>query len=149
MKKMIISLAMLTITSFCFSQQSETLKLLTPQEYLKKSKHQKTAAWVLTTTGTAALISTWLAEASQDLGGSLITLISLGTVEPEYKSYTGAYLISAASMAGGVILFVAASKNKKRAKAASVSLLMEKASLLQKASITNLSYPSVGIAIRL
>ncbi|MEO6070000.1 MAG: hypothetical protein ABIN57_11830 [Chitinophagaceae bacterium] len=149
MKKMIISLAMLTISASCFSQQTEPMKPRTPLEYLKKSKYQKTAAWVLTAAGTTGLLGTWIADGSQTVAGAFITLLTLGTAEPEYKSYTGAYLLSAATVAGGIILFVAASKNKKRAKAASAYFKIEKASFLQLASITNLSYPSVGITISL
>jgi len=149
MKKIIISTLLLAFATASFSQQSAPKQHWTETDYLKKSKKQKTAAWIFTGAGTAGLIVTLAADASQAVGGGLITVFSLGTVEPEYKSYTVPYLLSAACVVSGVYLFVASSKNKKKAKRASVFINMEKATVLQGMAISNQSFPALGVKISL
>ena len=132
-----------------FGQQAVPKQHWTDSEYYKKSKKQKTAAWLLTGAGTAGLFITLLADASQAVGGGFITIISIGTVEPEYKSYTVPYLLGAACVISGVYLFAASSKNKKKAKAASVFMNIEKMPVLQGMVFSNQSVPAIGMRIRL
>lgn len=47
MKKIIFCSLLLVLTITTFSQQNIPSPTLTKQEYIKKSKSQKTAAWVL------------------------------------------------------------------------------------------------------
>ena len=70
-------------------------------------------------------------------------------VEPEYKSLTVPYLLSAATLISGIYLFIASSKNKKKAKAASVFIDMENAPVLQGTVFNNQSFPAVGVKIHL
>jgi hypothetical protein len=76
-------------------------------------------------------------------------VISFGTVEPEYKSYTTSYLLSAAGLAGGITLLAAAPRNFRKAKAgATVNLQMDKAYLTQK-SLINPTYPAIAVTLKL
>ena len=140
-----------TITSFGQLSGSDTLPPLTKADYLKKSRHQKTAAWILTGVGTVGLMTTLGADMGQAIGGGLTTIVSLGTVEPEYKSYTGYYLLSAACIGAGIGYFVAASKNKKRAAALNVTTYfkIEKAQMAYGTSFNNQYYPAAAIRIQL
>jgi cytochrome bd-type quinol oxidase subunit 2 len=149
MKKIIISTMLLAFATASFCQQVAPKQHWTETDYYKKSKKQKTAAWILTGAGTAGLIITTIADAGQSVNGGLTTLFSLGTVEPEYKSYTVPYLLSAACVISGIYLFIASSKNKKKAKAATVFINMEKAPVLQQAMIRNQSFPALVLKISL
>lgn len=137
MKKIFVLTSLLVYATASFSQQVVPKQPLTQADYLKKSKKQKTAAWILTGAGTACLIVTTVADAGQSVNGGLTTLFSPGTVEPEYKSYTVPYLLSAACAISGIYLFIASSKNKKKAKAATIFINMEMALVLQQAMIRN------------
>jgi len=149
MKNIIILTLLLVFATASSCQQIAQKRSLTQADYLKKSKKQKTAAWILAGAGTAGLIVTTVADAGQAVGGGLTTLFSLGTVEPEYKSYTVPYLLNAACVISGIYLFIASSKNKKKAKAASVFINMEKAPVLQQTVFSNQSFPVLGLKISL
>ncbi len=149
MKKVVLAILFVAFSATCFSQQIEPLAAKPRVDYLQESKKQKTWAWMLTGAGTAGLIATLGADASQAIGGGLTTIFSLGTVEPEYKSYTAQYLLSAAVVIGGITLFTAASKNKKRAKALIVFTNMEKMPAIQKNKISSQSFPVAGLKISL
>jgi hypothetical protein len=58
-------------------------------------------------------------------------------------------VISAACVVSGIYLFIASSKNKKKAKAASVFIDMETAPVLQGTVFNNQSFPVVGVKIHL
>jgi Ni/Fe-hydrogenase subunit HybB-like protein len=101
----------------------------------------------LTGAGTVGLLGTFMADLNQSVAGGLTTVFSLGTVEPEYKSLTVPYLLSAASIAGGVSLFVAASKNRKRAMAERpISYLrLERGSVIKSTGFTTQAFPAVAV----
>lgn len=146
----IIAFAVLIVfstTSFC--QQIVKKPTLASTDYLQKSKKQKTAAWIITGTGATGLIVTTVVDAGQAVNGGLTTLFSLGTVEPEYKSYTVPYLLSAACAIGGVYLFIASSKNKKKANTSSAFFRMEKIPVYQQTVFSNQSVPSLALKISL
>ncbi len=57
MKKIIFTILVSIILQYSYSQQTKATYVITKQDYLKKSKKQKTAAWVTLGTG-AVLITT-------------------------------------------------------------------------------------------
>jgi len=149
MKKIIILTMLLAFVAASFAQQVPPTQDWKESDYYKKSKKQKTAAWILTGAGTAGLLVTLAADATQVTAGAFTTLFSLGYVEPEYKSYTVPYLISAACVVTGVWLFIASSHNRKKAKAASVFINLEHAPVLQGTVFNNQLFPAVGVKIHL
>jgi hypothetical protein len=149
MKELIILTLFLYLGIKSFSQHPVQKQDLAAKDYYKKSSQQKTAAWILTGAGTAGLLVTAAVDGSQATSGALTSLFSLGTVEPAYKSYTVLYLLSAALAAGGTYLFFASAKNKKKAKAASVFINMEKTPVLQHSIIRNRSFAVAGVRIGL
>lgn len=144
MKKIIIISMLLILSAASFSQPApETPTLKT--DYLKKSKSQKTAAWILLGTGTA-LMTTGFAVGVNEGEASIISLITGEVKEP---SNTGETLIwtGLAAAAGSIPLFIAARKNNK--KAMSLSLKNETMPQLHKGGFINQSVPSLTLKISL
>ena len=148
MKKIIILKMLLAIAAASFGQQNTTDQHWKESDYYKKSKKQKTAAWILTGAGVAGLIVTMSVDMGQTTSEALTTIFSGGTVEEEHKSLAVPYLLSAASVISGTYLFFASSKNRKKAKA-SVTLNMEKAPVIQGTVFSNQSFPALGVRIGL
>ena len=149
MRKIIILTMLHAFVSTSFSQQITPQQNWKDSDYYKRSKKQKTAAWILTGVGTVGLLVTLTADAGQATAGVLTTVFSGGYVEPEYKSYTVPYLLSTACVISGVYLFIASSKNKKKAKAATVFIDMENARILKGTVYNNRSFPAVGVKLHL
>jgi len=135
----IIVLSLLLAFATVSSAQQATPKHWTETDYYKKSKHQKTAAWVFTAVGGTVLLTTLLVDA-------FTVAVSLG--EGEATGTTLPYAIGGAMVGTGIVFFVASGRNRQKAKA-SVFINMEKAPLVQKQLVRNQSYPSAGIRISL
>lgn len=149
MKHFILSILLLGLVSSSFAQQTEKPPLLTEQDFMTLSRHQKTAAKLLIGAATLGLLVTLTADAGQAISEGLITLFSAGTVEPEYKSYTLPYLFSAAALGSGIALFIAASRSKKKALSLSSYLKMEKAPVLLTGGRLKQTFPAVVLKIGL
>ncbi|MBL0129827.1 MAG: hypothetical protein IPP43_00815 [Chitinophagaceae bacterium] len=93
---------MLILANAIYSQQSNPTVTLTKKDYLQKSKHQKTAAWILVS------------------GGSLCAM--LGTIQfnfagsdGEVNNSTGTvFLLTGLAAIGASIPFIASSKIKRK-----------------------------------
>ncbi len=134
MKKAILCSMLLAIVYISFSQQTTTSPTLTKQDYLLKSKHQKTAAWILSGAG---VLSTSLGsvQTNPDYGGS-------------DNSGSTVLLVSGLTAIGGsIILFVASSKNKK--KAMSMSFKTQSVPQLINNNFVYRYTPSLNLKIKL
>jgi hypothetical protein len=149
MKHFIILTILLAFTTVSFAQQATPNIHWKDSDLYKKSKTQKIVGWSLAGAGTIGFIVTLAADADQRVNGGFVAVLSNGSVQPEYKSYTAAYVISGAVVAGGVYLLFASAKNKNKAKAASVFIDMEKALVLQGTVFSYQSFPVVGVRIPL
>lgn len=144
MKKIIILTMMIAFVAVSFGQQAPASSpAQTQTDYLKKSKRQKTWAWVTTSVGTVITALTVIAESNPAYGE--VPIIDNG----EQINYTIAYILGFTCIATGIVLFVASGKNKKKANAASVFLDIKKAPLLQQTVFRNQSFPAVGVRISL
>jgi len=151
MKKVIAFTILLAITTNSFCQQTDSLKLVAKTDYLRKSKNQKTAAWILLGGGMAMVVTgsiiygnDYNKAAEQD---PFWTAVSYGSnVNP-----TGAVIatVGVLAAAGSIPFFIASGKNKKRARAISTGLKMENAPFIQRTSLVNRSYPAVSIKLSL
>ncbi len=147
MKKIIVFSLLLTMSATSFSQQTNSLPALTKQDYLQKSKKQKTAAWILVGGGAAFTITgiVILANSFEDTfyGVDLTTgRVSKGSTVGSVFTLAGV-----AAMLGSIPLFIASHRNKK--KGMSLSLKIETAPQLQKCSFVNQSIPSLSLKISL
>lgn len=149
MKHFIILTMLLAFTTVSFAQQATPNTHWKDSDLYKKSKTQKIVGWSLAGAGTIGFIVTLAADADQRVNGGFVGVLSNGSVQPEYKSYTAAYVISGAVVAGGVYLLFASAKNKNKAKAASVFIDMEKARVLQGTVFSYQSFPVIGVRIPL
>lgn len=123
-----------------FGQQSAPKQHWTETDYYKKSKKQKTAAWIFTGTGTAVLLVTLIADGISS---------AFTGFEKSASGIAIPYAIGAACVGTGIVFFVASGKNKKKAKESSAFFKMEKAPVLQQTLVTTQSFPALGVRIRL
>ena len=152
MKKIILFTILLTVSAASFTQTINPSQPLTRADYVKKSKSQKTAAWVLLGGGfalstTGALISS--RKAAEDLAGAF-TGVFFGDPEPQ-NNYTGETILlvgGVVAMLSSIPLFIASGKNRRKA-AASVSFKMQNATNIYQSAFTNTRYPVLAIQIRL
>jgi hypothetical protein len=144
MKKIIILTMLLAFVAVSFGQQITPKQDWKESEYYKKSKHQKTAAWILLGSGVALITGGLIAHANyinnQDDLFAEFTEVSNGEV------IAGIGVLVAG---GSIPFFIMSSKNKKKAKAASVFINIENAPVLQGAVFNNQSFPAVGVKIHL
>jgi len=144
MKKIIILTMFLAIAAISFGQQITPKQDWKDSEYYKKSKNQKTAAWILLGSGvalfTGGLIAHYNYLNNQDDPFAELTEVTTG----EVVAIVGVVVAS-----GSIPLFIVSSKNKKKAKAASVYIDMESAPVLQGAVFNKHSFPTVGVRIHL
>lgn len=93
-------LLLMTLSSFC--QQTDFSQSLTQQNYLQKSKKQKTAAWILLGGGAAIAVGAAILDVSSDWSKS-------------ETPYLVALSAGCASMLGSIPLFIASKRNKTKA----------------------------------
>jgi hypothetical protein len=141
-----VNLPMLLCVS-TFSQPKNPERLLVEEQLLLKSRQQKAVGWIFTGAGAVGLVMTMNADVGQSLRGGLTTLFTLGMVEPEYKSYTVPYLLSAAALGTGIGFFIASSKSKKKAREIALSAFfkVERAPMIQPAGLAFSSFPSIAL----
>lgn len=132
MKKLTILFILLSVSRGIFSQQTAPASSLTKQDYLKKSKNQKTAAWILAGVG------------------SLSTLLGTIQVNPDYGENNNStfFLVGGlVTLGASVPLFIASAKNKK--KAMSLSFKNENIQQVLNSGIVNRIRPSLSLKLTL
>jgi DMSO/TMAO reductase YedYZ heme-binding membrane subunit len=105
MSKFFTCTLVLLLTTVSFCQQTDTHSL-TRQDYLGKSKKQKTAAWVLLGGGATVAVGAAILDVSGDWSKS-------------ETPYLVAIAAGGASMLGSIPLFIASGRNKRKAMNAS------------------------------
>jgi hypothetical protein len=119
---------LMTATSFC--QQANPPQPLTKNDYLQKSKNQKTAAWVLLGGGLALAV-----------GGALLD------VNSDWSSSETPYLVvitaGCASMLGSIPLFISAAKNKRKAMNAAAYIGIQRDPAITNSGLTLHSVPTL------
>src|SRR5947208_10675345 len=142
MKKAINCLVLLIVVLATFGQQNNPSLNLPKQDYLQKSKHQKTAAWIMLGGG-AILFSVGSILSAHDV-------VDVFTGQPQNANPVLDDVLAAtgaAAMLGSIPLFIASSKNKK--KAVSLSLKNELIPKIFKISLVYHNIPSVTLKVAL
>lgn len=145
--KAIVTITCLWLLTQTVVAQSTDQPVLSKADYLKKSKNQSTAAWILVGGG-AAMVSIGsiigLTDATEAIG-------SIFTGETDEPSDAGPILFytGAAAMLGSIPLFIASSRNKRKANSMSAFFKMENRPLLHRSSFTKASYPALTFKIKL
>lgn len=137
MKKLIVFIALIPVALTVFCQ--DTGHVYTKEDYLQKSKEQKTAAWILLGGGAAATIGglIWfgnefqLFESNTGTGGAVLTLVGIG------------------AMGGCIPLFVASRRNKNKATLVTGNFKLERQWLVNQNSFSNQNYPAFSVCLHL
>jgi len=137
MKVLSILLVLLVTASSAYSQYDSTRSpVMTKQDYLKKSKNQKTAAWLFLAGG-GALVVLGAQEVDNELGNS------------EETRSTGLVVAGIAALSTSTVLFIASARNKKKGEAMAFDFKMERAPVVQQGSLVNHSFPALAVRIKL
>ena len=136
MKNVTIILLLLIIATSTFSQQTNPAPALTKEAYLKKSKTQKTVAWVLVSTGFLSTMLSAVRTPSIDGGSDQMS-----------SAQTVLLITGLAEIGASIPLFIAGARNKK--KAMSMSFRNEKIPQLQKNNFVYKPIPSLSLKISL
>ena len=154
MKKKFAIIPLLMMSYSLFSQQNEPSKVLTKEDYLRKSRHQRTAGAILVSCGTISyMVGTVVAlrEAGDDISRGIGGIFD-PNIQPR-KSDQGAintvFITGTVEFVTGIVLFIAAGNNRRKAKKASVSFKPERIFQLQKSNLVSTIIPSVSLRISL
>ena len=132
---------LLMLNADVFSQQQNPVQPPISQDYLKKSKKQKKAGWILLAGG-AVLIATAAIIPRGDLEYDGITIGPYSSDKYQNDGIKSGFLIAGGITAlGSIPFFIVSHKNRKRA--ASVSLKMEKAVYIYKQNFVTTQFPAV------
>lgn len=152
MKKIILILLVSTTANILFCQQTNHIPKLTQHDYLQKSKNQKTAAWILLSSGVITSGIGFISAATKSTveTGSIIVSAIAGippTPHENYHTESTLLIIGTTATLLSIPLFIASSKNKKRGM--SLSFKNEMSQEIQNGSFVKVSIPSLNIKIRL
>jgi hypothetical protein len=142
MKKFILCLSLLAVSTVSFSQQTKSSQLLTGEDYLRKSKKQKTAAWLMLGGGALLFTGGYTLMIYEGLEGD-------GVHSSAFTVYRTAFYLGGLSMLGSIPLFISAAENKGRAYGLSAGLKVEKAKTVNGGSFVQQSYPALAFRIQL
>ena len=145
MNKLTTFVFLLLISSITFGQQSNPAPSLTKQDYLKKSKNQRTAAWIIGGCGvviTAVGVGIAVADAGEEFFGVFVEEVNDGGGGGGIIALTGL-----AAIGTSIILFLASDKNKKRA--ASLSFSNQLVPQMNNGILVNKPVPSLSLKIGL
>lgn len=143
MKKTTIILLLLTFTIVSFCQQTERSTTLTNENYLKKSKNKKTAAWLLFAGG-AAMVITGFAISEGEPEFNLLCLCYVG-----HNSGGKGLLIAGGVISMGASVFFFKSSKKYKRKAMELAFKNESAPRIMENGFSYRTIPSLNLKIRL
>lgn len=137
MKKIVFSLALLLFIGKSFSQT--TSPAISKDFYLRKSKNQKKVATILLAGGAASILT-----------GALISRGEPGFVYDENDGIKMTFVgIGTLSMLASIPFYIASSKNKRRANAATLSFNNQKVIFLQQNTFVLKMQPALTLKLRL
>jgi|SRR6187402_2996343 len=130
MKKIIAYFLMLVLPVISFCQKKNDSVPVVKTDYLAKSKSQKTAAFILLGIGVTTLTIAAVGDLDLDALGAVVVVGGVATI-------------------ASIPLFIASGKNKKRAINMTTDIKMEKATIIERQSFVQSSYPAIAFKINL
>jgi hypothetical protein len=153
MKKIILYALPLVFSVGAFCQSTPNDMQAVKTDYLKKSKNQKTTAWVLFGGGvaiTTVIVVMASVKVTEDYVNVIAGVFSSQPVqENNYTAENILLITGTASMLASIPFFIASKKNKRNAMAMSANIKMENARMLQYQSFVQTSYPAIVLKIKL
>lgn len=149
MKSIFISLISFLICISATSQQSDSIQKpqLTEQNYLQKSKNQKTTAWILLGGGTGMVLVAGVIGAGE-AGANVFNAMGGNEIQSTNADDI-LFIAGTAAMLGSIPFFIAAGKNKKRAANMALNLKFEKAYIVKNYSREINYYPALSLSMSL
>ncbi|QNA42938.1 hypothetical protein [Lacibacter sediminis] len=142
MKKIFISMLFISICISISAQLTEPVHKLTKQDYLQKSKNQKTTGRVLLVGGTAMIVAGAVVGSTFEEPKGVLEIFSKGEVIGFCLFMAGA-VVDLAS----IPFFISSAKNAR--KAATITLSNQQINVPNSKSLVVKSIPSVTLKIRL
>jgi len=149
MKRLLLIITASLFLFESFSQQIDPAPALTKQDYMEKSRKQKTAAWVLLGGGAALIITGTILSANEvekdyqnDPNNPFAPLTEADFDGPEWVFTTGIF-----AGLGSIPLFIASSRNRR--KAMTLSLKNEQFQSLKNSSLVYRPMPAVSLKVKL
>lgn len=142
MKKIFISMLFISICISTSAQLTEPVHKLTKQDYLQKSKNQKTTGRVLLVGGTAMIVAGVVVGATAEEPTGVLQIFSKGQAIGFYLFTVGA-VVDLTS----IPFFISSSRNAR--KAAAITLSNQPIDILNSQSFVVKSIPSVTLKIKL
>lgn len=135
MRKVILSGLLLLLAASFYGQPTTPAPASPKEEYLRKSSSQKAGAWLLIGAG---LVIT--AITAQNATSNIM----------EPTDNTGLYL-AGAGVCGSAVLFAAAARNKRKARAAAITpaLQMDRVPAPAATGMSIRNYPALGLTVQL
>ncbi len=130
MKRSIVFLIVVVLSFHSFAQQTTPAQPLTKEDYLKKSKSQKTTAFILLGIGAGCIAIAAPGNVSFDV----LPILVIG---------------GGAAAVSSIFLFSAAKRNKKRAMKMTASMDVKKIPNVSSSGIFNSSYPAISFKINI
>lgn len=147
MKKTIFCAMLLVIASSSFCQQIKPTQSLIQEDYLKKSKKQKTIAWVLLGSGAAFIIAGAIIPE-----GELIDRYSLPYFTEEHKNdgiKSAFFIAGGISALGSIPLFIISGRNKRKGMTTTVSFNNQRVVFSQQNAFVSRTQPTLTLKIEL
>ncbi len=135
------------ISTASFSQQITPAQPLTADDYLEKSKKQKSTGWVLLGGGTALSVIAIIGMKASSNASSDASLNTLGDI----SAWAIAGFVGSLAMMGSIPLFIASGRNLSISIAMHTTayLKMESIPVIQQNSFVHNSYPALSIKFNL
>lgn len=137
MKTTFIIVALLFHGLECFCQKTNSQQTLTQEDYLKKSKRQKTTAWILLGGGVATSI----------IGLSQINLAGSDNGEVNNTPGTILFFTGLAATITSIHFFSASKKNRKKAASVSSNIELKPSNLGIGQTLFKRVYPSLTVKV--
>lgn len=138
MKNIFFVILIITTSIYSFSQQINPSPSFVKEDYLKKSKNQKTWAWVLLGSGASLSLISFASTTTADIGNSLFFGDNKGL-----NKKTALFVIGGIIAASSIYLFIIASKNKKKAFRGTGFFKIEAIPKILNQSFAYKSYPAL------
>lgn len=141
---------LLVFATTTFSQQTNPSPTLTKQDYLQKSKKQKTTALIFLGGGTVVFVTGFIIPQGEFISsGNFWDDLFWGGHHKNDEIKSTFWGIGTLSMLGSIPFFLASGKNKRKAENISISFKMESGTFIQQNAIARTYYPAFSVKLPL
>ena len=148
MKRITLIAISICLCTAILAQQAKPVGQQSKEYFMLKSSKQKKAAIILLAGG-GALVITGFALGYGSAADQLVSAIGSGENDETFTAAMVMFFTGVSAMAGSIPLFIAASKNRKKAMATSISLKLEGVPQVRHYSFQAQFYPAISFKLSL